>query len=375
MHRKLKAYAFISFGRVFLLTALTVLSSLAPDPSWVWIAPALLVAFVVEFVLQRSSIGRWDRIVPILLVATACLVLYVVPPAGSEGFGYLLLAMIVALTALVPLPAFSYALDHMSKLVAAMIAAAVSLAIIFLLVPSPETGLARLVLTLLGIHDAAVWPLVGIGLFVYGLFTAGMGYAFALFIDEVSDRMSSVFSGLVFGAILLLLGLGVGEAVAGGLLAFALLQYIRIPPEKGLHMLLIFPTVVIALVLVAYTQAHPGVPGSEAFLLPILVPAVAVITPFVMLEPSMLTWREGIATVVAALVALPVVSLVMTRDLSLHGINHFGPYYAVPLPFEQALLNWGIIYGEVVLIGLAFYLIAVMGFGALRRAKLQVGPV
>lgn len=297
------------------------------------------------------------------------------PPTGGEGFGYLLLAVIVALTALVPLPAFSYALDHLSKLVAAMIAATISLAIVFLLVPSPETGLARIVVTLLGLQGAAVWPLVGLGLFVYGLITAGMGYAFALFVDEISDRMSSLFSGLLFGAILLLLGLGIGEAVAGGLLAFALLQYVRIPPEKGLHMLILFPTVLIALVLVAYTQAHPGLAGSEAFLLPILVPAVAVITPFVMLEPAMLTWREGIATVIAGLVALPVVSLILTRDVSLHGINHYGPLYAVPVAFEQAVLNWAVIYGEVLLITLAFYLVVVMGLGALRRAKLQVTSV
>ena len=198
-----------------------------------------------------------------------------------------------------------------------------------------------------------------------------MGYAFALFMDEVSDRMSSFFSGLVFGALLLLVGLALGEAVTAGLLAFALLQYVRFMPEKGIHMLLVFPVVGIALVLTAYTQANPGLVGSEAFLLPILVPAVAVITPFVMLEPQILTWREGIATVLAALVSLPVVSLITTRSLTVAGLNVFGPIYAAPLAFEPAVLRWLILYFEVLLIALAFYLIVVMGFSALRRAKVR----
>ena len=356
---------------ICVITALSVLPSLAPDPSWVWIVPALLLALVLELVLERISIGRWDRIAPLMLIAAACLALYAVPPTGSEGLGYMLLAVIVALTALVPLPAFSYALDHMSRLWAVLIAAAVSLAIVFLIAPSPGTGLGTFLAASLGVQGPGVWPLAGVGLFVYGLFTAGMGYAFALFMDEVSDRMSSFFSGLVFGGLLLLVGLPLGEAVAAGLLAFALLQYVRFMPEKGIHMLLVFPVVGIAIVLTAYTQATPGLIGSEAFLLPILVPAVAVITPFVMLEPQILTWREGIAVVLAALVSLPVVSLIMTRSLTVAGLNAFGPIYAAPLAFEPAVLRWLILYFEVLLIALAFYLIVVMGFSALRRAKVR----
>jgi hypothetical protein len=352
-------------------TALSVLPSLAPDPSWVWIAPALLLALVLELVLERVSVGRWNRIAPVLLVAAACLALYAVPPTAGEGPGYLLLAVIVALTALVPLPAFSYALDHMSRLWAILVAATVSLVILFLIVPSPETGLGLFLAASLGVQGAAAGPLAGLGLFVYGLFTAGMGYALALFMDEVSDRMSSFFSGLVFGAILLLVGLGLGEAVAGGLLAFCLLQYVRFMPEKGIHMLLLFPVVGIAIALTAYTQAHPELVGSEIFVLPVLVPAVAAITPFVMLEPQVLTWREGIAVVLAALVSLPVVSLISTRSLTVAGLNAFGPTYAAPLAFEPALLQWGLLYAEVLLIALAFYLVVVMGFSALRRARIR----
>ncbi|NLX48285.1 MAG: hypothetical protein GXY82_00090 [Methanospirillum sp.] len=344
---------------------------MAPDPSWVWIAPALLLAVILEYVLQQISIGRWDRMVPVLLVLAASLALSVVHPEGKEGWGVLLLAVIVAFTALVPLPVFSYALDHMSRLVAALIATAVSLAVIFLLSPGPETGLGWSLAGALGIQGAAAWPFAGLGLFVYGLFTAGIGYALALFIDEIADRMSSVFSGFVFGAILLLLGLGLGEAVVGGLLAFALLQYIRIVPDKGIHMLLIFPAIAIALAVSAFTQAHPEVVGSEAFVLPVLVPAVAVITPFVLLEPQVLTRREGIGVVLAGLIALPVISLVITRSPTVEGLNAFGPLHAAPMAFDPALVQWGILYLEVVLISLAFYLIVVMGLAALRRPSRQ----
>src|SRR5690606_25337798 len=147
----------------------------------------------------------------------------------------------------------------------------------------------------LGLQEAAAYPVVGLGLLLFGLLTAGMGYALALFIDEVSDRMSSSFSGFLFGGLLLLAALGVAEAVAAGLLAFSVVQYIRFPREKGLHMLLLFPVVACALGVTAFAQANPGVVGSEIFVLPLLVPAVAVITPFVMLEPQVLTWREGIS--------------------------------------------------------------------------------
>jgi hypothetical protein len=136
-------------------------------------------------------------------------------------------------------------------------------------------------------------------------------------------------------------------------------------------MLLLIPVVIAALIVTALAQANHGVPGSEIFVLPILVPAVAVITPFVMLEPQILTMREGIATVLAALVAMPVVSLIASRSLSIAGLNMYGTYFAAPLAFEPALFQWGIIYLEVLLIALAFYLIAVMGFSALRRAKVQ----
>ncbi len=308
---------------------------------------------------------------PVLLAVALSLLLYVVPPVGHEGPGILILALIAGLAVLVPMPAFAYALDHMSRATAAFIASVVSFTILFLLVPSPLTGLGRIVASSLGLEGSAAWPVAGVALLLYGLLTAGMGYAFALFIDEVSDRMSSLFSGLIFGALLLLAGLGVGEAVAGGLLAFAVLQFIRMPPEKGLHMLVLFPVVVGALAVTAFAQAHPEVVGSESFVLPLLVPAVAVITPFIMLEAQVLTWREGIGVVLAALVALPVVSLVMTRSPTIAGLNIFGPTFAATLAFESALLNWLVLYGEVLLIALAFYLIAVMGFSALRRAKIR----
>ena len=344
---------------------------MAPDPSWVWIAPALLVAPLIELLLERSAIGKWYRAVPALLAVALSLLLYVYPPVGEPGPGTLILALIAGLAVLVPMPAFSYALDHMSRAVAALIASLVSFAILFVLVPSPLTGLGAALAAALGLQGAAAWPMQGLALLVYGLFTAGMGYAFALFIDEVSDRMSSVFSGFFFGALLLLAGLAVGEAVAGGLLAFALLQYIRMPPEKGLHMLILFPVVVVSLALVAFAQANPSLVGSEAFVLRVLVPAVAVITPFIMLEPQVLTWREGIATVLAALVALPAVALVATRTLSIDGLNIYAEAFALPLAFEQALVEWLILYGEVLLIALAFYLVAVMGFTALRQAKVR----
>lgn len=366
-----KAYAFLSFAIICVVTALSVLPSLAPDPSWVWIAPAILFAPVLELVLERSATGRWHRLVPVLLAVAFSLALYVVPPIGREGVGFLMLALIAGLAVLAVLPAFSYALDHMSKAWAVLIASVVSFTILFLFVPDPLTGLGRLVAGYLGLQGPAVWPVAGLALFVYGLLTGGMGYAFALFVDEVSDRMSSLFSGLVFGAILLLAGLGIGEAVAGGLLAFALLQYLRLAPEKGVHMLVLFPVVVGVLAVTAFAQAHPGVVGSEAFVLPLLVPAVAVITPFIMLEPQVLTQREGIATVLAVLVALPVISLIATRSPTVAGLNIFRPGFALPLAFEQAIMAWLLLYLEVLLIALAFYLIVVMGFSALRRAKVQ----
>ena len=136
-------------------------------------------------------------------------------------------------------------------------------------------------------------------------------------------------------------------------------------------MLALFPVVAGALVVTAFTQASPEVVGSEGFIIPLLVPAVAVITPFILLEPQVLTWREGIAVVLAALVALPVVSLIRTQSLTPTGLNVFGSVYAAPLAFEPALLNWAILYLEVLLIALAFYLIVVMGFSALRKAKVR----
>lgn len=333
--------------------------------------PAVFVAPVLELVLERSAIGRWHRLVPAIFALGLSLLLYIIPPVGSEGTGTLILAMIASLAALVVMPAFSYALDHMSRAVAAFIASSVSLTILFLMVPSPLTGMGRAAATVFGLEGSAAWPVAGVGLLLYGLLTSGMGFAFALFIDEVSDRMSSLFSGLVFGGLLLLAGLGIGEAVAGALLAFAVLQFIRMPPEKGIHMLVLFPVALGALAVTAFTQANPGVVGSEIFVLPLIVPAVAVITPFIMLEPQVLTWREGIGVVLAALVALPVVSLITTRNLTVGGLNVYRQVYAAPLGFETALLKWATLYGEVLLIALAFYLIVVMGFSALRKAKVR----
>ncbi len=283
----------------------------------------------------------------------------------------LVLAMIAGFAVLTPMPAFAYALDHLSRAAAAFIASVVSFAILFLLVPSPLTDLGRIAASMFGLDGAAAWPVAGVALLLYGPLTAGVGYAFALFIDEVSDRMSSLFSGLLFGFLLLLVGLGIGEAVAGGLLAFALLQFVRITPEKGVHMLVLFPIAAGALAVTAFAQANPGIVGSESFVLPLLVPAVAVITPFIMLEPQLLTAREGVAVVLAALAALPVVSLIATRSPTVEGLNTFGPTFAAPLAFEPALMSWVVLYGEVLLIALAFYLIVVMGFSALRRAKVR----
>jgi hypothetical protein len=309
--------------------------------------------------------------VPLLLAIALSFLLYVVPPLGREGPGILVLALIAGLAVLVPMPAFAYALDHLSRAAAAFVASAVSFAILFLLVPSPLTGMGRIAASVFGLDGAAAWPVAGMVFLLYGLLTAGMGYAFALFIDEVSDRMSSLFSGLLFGFLLLLAGLDIGEAVAGGLLAFALLQFVRITPEKGVHMFLLFPIAVGALAVTAFAQANPGIVGSESFVLPLLVPAVAVITPFIMLEPQVLTAREGIAVVLAALAALPVVSLIATRSPTVEGLNTFGPTFAAPLAFEPALMSWVVLYGEVLLIALAFYLIVVMGFSTLRRAKVR----
>lgn len=334
-------------------------------------APALLVAPVILLVLERSATGRWAQFVPLLLAFGCSMALYVAPPVVRDGPGFLLLAIIAGLAVITVLPVFSYALDHMPKAWAALIASVVSFTILFVLVPDPLTGLGRLMADTVGLQGPAVWPVAGLGLFVYGLITGGMGYAFALFVDEISDRMSSLFSGLVFGGLLLLAGLGVGEAVAGGLLAFALLQFLRLTPEKGIHMLVLFPVVLGALAVVAFAQAHPEIIGSERFVLPVLVPAVAVITPFIMLEPAILTRREGIGTVLAGLVALPVISLIASRSLTVDGLNIFGPAFAQPLAFEPAFFSWLLLYFEVLLIALAFYLIVVMGFSSLRRARVQ----
>ena len=283
----------------------------------------------------------------------------------------LVLALIAGLAVLVPMPAFAYALDRLSRSSAALVASAVSFAILFLLVPSPLTGLGRLAASSLGLEGAAAWPVAGMAFLLYGLLTAEMGYAFALFVDEVSDRMSSLFSGLVFGSLLLLAGLGIGEALAVGLLAFALLQFVRIAPEKGVHMLVLFPLVAGVLAVTAFAQANPGVVGAEGFVLPLLVPAVAVITPFILLEPQVLTAREGIAVVLAALAALPAVSLITSRSPTVDGLNTFGPTFAAPVAFEPALISWLVLYGEVLLVALAFYLIVVMGFTALRGAGVR----
>ncbi len=334
-------------------------------------APALLVAPVILLVLERSATGRWAQFVPLLLAFACSLALYVIPPVGREGAGFLILAMIAGLAVLTVLPAFSYALDHMSKAWAALVASGVSFAILFVLVPDPLTGLGRLIADAAGLQGVAVWPVAGLSLFVYGLLTGGMGYAFALFVDEISDRMSSMFSGLVFGGLLLLAGLGIGEAVAGGLLAFALLHFLRLAPEKGIHMLVLFPVVVGAFAVTAFAQAHPEVVGSEIFVLPILVPAVAVITPFIMLEPQVLTRREGIGAVLTGLVALPVISLIASRSLTVGGLNIFVQAFVQPLAFETAFMAWLLLYFEVLLIALAFYLIVVMGFSSLRRTRVQ----
>ena len=280
--------------------------------------------------------------------------------------------MIASLAVLVALPAFAYALDRLSRTTAVLVSSAVSVGLLFLFASTPLTGLGVLLAALLGVDPAAAWPIAGLALFLFGLLTAGVGYALALFVDEIGDRMSSIVSGLFFGTLLLLAGLAIGEAVAGGLLALALLQFIRIVPEKGVHMLLLFPTVAGALVVTAFTQAYPGMVGAEAIVLPLLVPAIAVLVPFVLLEPHILTRREGIAVVVSALVTLPLVSFILTRQMELAGLNAFGPLYAETLAFEAALVRWGLVFVEVFLVSLAFYLVIVMGLSALRRPASQI---
>ncbi len=345
--------------------------SLTPDLSWIWFAPVVLVPPVLYQALQRSVTERWQQLVPLLLTFAFSLALYAAPPTGRDGVGFLLLAVIASLATLIARPAFEYALDRLSSTAAILVASAVSIGLLFLFASTPLTGLGVLLAGLLGIEAAVAWPIAGLALFLFGLLTAGIGYALALFVDEIGDRMSSIVSGLFFGALLLLAGLAIGEAVAGGLLALALLQFIRIVPEKGVHMLLLFPAVAGALAVTAFTQAHPGMAGTEAIVLPLLVPALAVLVPFVLLEPQVLTRREGIAVVVSALVTFPLVSFILTRQMTIAGLNAFGPLYAETLAFEAALFRWGLIFVEVILLSLAFYLIVVMGLTALRRAKVQ----
>ena len=328
----------------------------------------MFVPPVLHLALRRSVTRRWQQLVPVLLAVAFSLALYAVPPAGREGAGFLLLALTGSLAALVALPVFAYALDRLSSTTAVLIASAVSIGLLFLLAPTPVTGLGVLVANLLGVGaTAAAWPIAGLALFLFGLLTAGIGYALALFVDEIADRMSSIVSGLFFGVLLLLAGLAIGEAVAGGLLALALLQYLRIVPEKGVHMLLLFPVAVGALAVTAFTQANHGMAGSEGLVLPLLVPAVAVLVPFILLEPQVLTRREGIAVVISALLAFPLVSFVLTRQMEVAGLAAFGPLYAGTLAFEPALVAWGVVFFEILLISLAFYLVVVMGLSALRR--------
>ncbi|HOV66767.1 MAG TPA: hypothetical protein PLI31_00210, partial [Methanoregulaceae archaeon] len=183
----------------------------------------------------------------------------------------------------------------------------------------------------------------------------------------IADRMSSLVSGLFFGVLLLLATLMIGEGVLGGLLALALLHLVRLVPEKGIHMLLLFPVTAGGLVVTAFAEGAQGLVGSESLILPLIVPALAVITPFILLEPRVLTRREGVGTVVCALVALPVVSLLQGWQTPLATLNAFGPAFAERLGFEAALFRWGVLYVEVLLIALAFYLLVMMGLAAYRR--------
>ncbi len=338
-----------------------------PGPSWIWFAPAVFVPPVLVQLLDRGVTERWRQVVPVLLGLACSLALFAVPPAGREGYGFLLLAVTVSLAAPVTLPAFSYALDRVSRTTAVTIAGAVSLFLLFSFLPSPLTGLGALLVNIGGIAGPVTWPITSLVLFLYALLVAAIGHALVLFIDEIADRMSSLVSGLFFGVLLLLATLMIGEGVLGGLLALALLHLVRLVPEKGIHMLLLFPVTAGGLVVTAFAEGAQGLVGSESLILPLIVPALAVITPFILLEPRVLTRREGVGTVVCALVALPVVSLLQGWQTPLATLNAFGPAFAERLGFEAALFRWGVLYVEVLLIALAFYLLVMMGLAAYRR--------
>ena len=62
-----------------------------------------------------TSEERWQQVVPVLFAIALSLALYAVPPAGREGAGFLLLAVTASLATLVSFPAFSYALDRISR--------------------------------------------------------------------------------------------------------------------------------------------------------------------------------------------------------------------------------------------------------------------
>jgi hypothetical protein len=349
------------------VTTPDLVSSLAPTPSWLWFALAALLAPLLSIGIDRSVLGRWRRLIPVFIVLVLLSVLPLLPPTEDGGLGVLVLALIASLGAVVVFPAFDYALGRFSRPAALLASAGISIGILFVLAPSPVTGLGSLLVSVLGLQGAATLLVVGFAFFVFSLLTAGIGFAFVLFMDEIADRMSSVVSGLLFGALLLIAGLGVGEAVAGGLLAYALLHYIRIAPEKGMHMFLLLVLVAGSIVLTSFADAYPQIAGVEAVILPLLVPAVAVITPFVLLEPQNLTRREGVATVLSALAAFPVVSLISSRAMDVPGLNAFFPLFAEPVAFETALLRWSAVYIEVLTVSLAFYLIVVMGLSALKR--------
>ncbi len=327
----------------------------------------MLVPPILYQVLKRGVTERWQQIIPVLLAIACMLALYAVSPTGREGAGFLLLAGLVSLATLVILPAFSYALDRVSRTMAVLVAGAVSIVLLFIFVPSPLTGLGTLLSGIAGIETHGSWPIASLALFLFAMITSGIGYALVLFVDEIADRMSSIISGFFFGMLLLIASLFVGEAVLGGLLALALLQFIRFVPEKGVHMLLLFPVIAGAVTITAFAQSAPMLVGSESLVLPLLVPAVAVITPFVLLEPRELTRREGVGTVACSLLALPVASILQGWGQGTLSLNVFGSLFSEPLAFEPALLRWGVLYAEVLLVALAFYLFVMMGLSAYRR--------
>lgn len=338
-----------------------------PGPSWAWFAPAVIVPPVLYMVLGRGVTERWQQVVPVLFAIALSLALYAVPPAGREGAGFLLLAVTASLATLVSFPAFSYALDRISRSMAVLVAGLVSIVLLFILIPTPLTGLGVLISGVAGIGAPASWSVASLALFLFALLTSGIGYSLVLFIDEVADRMSSIVSGLFFGLLLMLASLVVGEAVMGGLLALTVLQFIRLVPEKGVHMLLLFPVTAGAIALTAFTESAPALVGSESLVIPLLVPALAVIAPFVMLEPRVLTRREGVGTVLCALIVLPTVSILQEWNLEVAALNRFGAIFTEHLAFEPALLRWGVLYIEVLVIALAFYLLVMMGLSAYRR--------